>query len=97
MSDSSNLQKPRTLALNAHRSLIYYTPEDVAQLVMQAERYLWWRATAPHALLQIAWGASRAACDIGADCDAAIDAAMGNGSQVASPGARLGGAPKKGP
>lgn len=27
--------KPRTLKLNAHRSLVYYTPEDVADLEYQ--------------------------------------------------------------
>lgn len=29
---------PRTLKLNAHRSLTYYTPEDVAELQRQFEQ-----------------------------------------------------------
>ena len=45
-------------------------------VIRDAERYRWLRRTNALALLGMAWGASRAACEIGGDCDAAIDAAM---------------------
>lgn len=47
-----------------------------------AERYRWLMATNPALLLSVAWGKSPAAYAIGADCDAAIDAARGVGAST---------------
>ncbi len=41
-----------------------------------ARRYLWHKARNPSGLLTTAWGASKAACEIGDDPDAATDVAM---------------------
>lgn len=50
--------------------------KELEALRKDAERYRWLRNRSPMPLLQIAWGASKEACAIGGDCDAAIDAAM---------------------
>jgi hypothetical protein len=45
-------------------------------------RYRWHKARNPAALLATAWGASKAACVIGDDPDAATDAAMAEAPAV---------------
>lgn len=50
----------------------------LARLTLDALRYRWLRRTAPEALLMIAWR-TPAACEVGGDCDAAIDAARAEG------------------
>jgi len=57
--------------------------ETVADIIAErdalrkdAERYRWVKLVRPGALLSVAWGESKAACSIGDDPDAAIDAAM---------------------
>ena len=58
---------------------VYMTREQrqaFDRLQQDAQRYRWLRERDPSALLSCAWGASRQACDIGEDPDAAIDAAM---------------------
>lgn len=49
---------------------------ELLALRKDAERYRWHKARNPSMLLANAWGASRAACAIGEDPDAATDAAM---------------------
>lgn len=49
--------------------------DELASLRRDAERYRWHKARNPSALLANAW-ASKAACSIGDDVDAATDVAM---------------------
>jgi len=56
--------------------------DKLAESEKNAQRYRWHRARNPAALLANAWVASRAACAIGADCDAATDAAMAEAPAV---------------
>ena len=49
----------------------------VSELRTDARRYRWHKARNPSGLLTTAWGASKAACEIGDDPDAATDVAMG--------------------
>ncbi len=50
-----------------------------------ARRYLWHKARNPSGLLTTAWAASKAACEIGDDPDAATDVAMRDDSVTAPP------------
>ena len=50
--------------------------EDTVAMFENAARYRWHKARNPGALLATAWGASKAACAIGDDPDAATDVAM---------------------
>lgn len=52
-----------------------FAPVDLT-MEKDAERYRWHKARTPSILLANAWGASKAACEIGGDPDAATDAAM---------------------
>ena len=52
--------------------------EAFDRLQKDAERYRWHRRSNPAALLTSAWAASKAACEIGDDPDAATDVAMGH-------------------
>lgn len=54
----------------------------VEALRKDAERYRWHKARNPSILLANAWGASKAACEIGDDPDAATDAAMAEAPAV---------------
>ena len=49
---------------------------ELEELRKDAERYRWHLAQNPTSLLLNAWSSSKTACNIGADCDAATDAAM---------------------
>jgi hypothetical protein len=49
---------------------------EIERLRADAERYRWHKERNPAALLAAAWGASKAACKIGDDPDAATDSAM---------------------
>jgi hypothetical protein len=50
--------------------------DEIERLRADAERYRWHKERNPVALLAAAWGASKAACKIGDDPDAATDSAM---------------------
>ena len=62
---------------------------EAAALRKDAERYRWLRKHHSDALLPLAWSHGPAACAIGGDTDAAIDAAM-NGANEQDNGGQQG-------
>lgn len=71
---------------SGYRAVRLVAVQDIEQIVRNSDRYMWHRDRNPSSLLQTAWGASASACDIGADCDAATDAAMRERPNVALSG-----------
>jgi hypothetical protein len=79
--------KPRQLKLNAHRTLEYFTPEDVAAMRANSDRYVWLRdygRTTDHDFDELQW--DRAIAALGWTKDAAeIDAAVDDAIKASKP------------
>lgn len=59
--------------------------QALAGVIADAERYRWLRQHHADALLPLAWAHGPAACAIGGDTDAAIDAAMAGANSQDNP------------